>query len=107
MTLVYLVTRLLGGGDDRQWLFVGLVAGIGLENKQLVLLLLGALVVACLLDRRWGLARSRWLWAGAALALAIWLPNLLWQAQHGWPQLELASKIGGEDQELAGCAARA
>ena len=97
VTLVYLVTRLLGGGDDRQWLLVGLVAGIGLENKQLVLLLLGALVVGCLLDRRWGLARSRWLWAGAALALAIWLPNLLWQAQHGWPQLELASKIGDED----------
>jgi hypothetical protein len=60
------VTRLLGGGGggDRQWLLVGLVAGIGLENKQLVLLLLGALVVGCLLDRRWGLARSRWLWAG-------------------------------------------
>jgi 4-amino-4-deoxy-L-arabinose transferase-like glycosyltransferase len=97
VTLVYLVTRLLGGGDDRQWLLVGLVAGIGLENKQLVLLLLGALVVGCLLERRWGLARSRWLWAGAALALAIWLPNLLWQAQHGWPQLELAGKIGDED----------
>ena len=66
VTLVYLVTRLLGGGDERQWLLVGLVAGIGLENKHLVLLLLGALAVGCLLDRRWGLARSRWLWAGAA-----------------------------------------
>ena len=97
VTLVYLVTRLLGGGDERQWLLVGLVAGIGLENKHLVLLLLGALAVGCLLDRRWGLARSPWLWAGAALALAIWLPNLLWQARHGWPQLELASKIGDED----------
>jgi hypothetical protein len=41
------------------------------------------------------------------LTLAIWLPNFLWQAQHGWPQLELASKIGDEDPELAGCAARA
>src|SRR5829696_4588102 len=107
VTLVYLVTRLLGGGDERQWLLVGLVAGIALENKQLVLLLLGALAVGFLLDRRWGVARSPWVWAGAALALAVWIPNLLWQAQHGWPQLELASKIGGEDQELAGCAARA
>lgn len=27
----------------------------------------------------------------------LWLPNLLWQARHGWPQLELADKIGQED----------
>jgi len=37
--------------------------------------------------------RSRWLWAGAALAAAIWLPNLLWQATNGWPQLELAADV--------------
>ena len=34
-----------------------------------------------------------WLWLGSALACAIWLPNLLWQATHGWPQLELAGDI--------------
>ena len=39
VTLVFLVARILGGGDERQWLLVGLVAGIGLENKHLVLLL--------------------------------------------------------------------
>jgi hypothetical protein len=30
---------------------------------------------------------------GAALAAAIWLPNLLWQARNGWPQLELSRAI--------------
>ena len=97
VTLVYVVARILGGGDERQWLLVGLVAGIGLENKQLVLLLVLALACGCLLARRWDLARSPWLWAGAALAFALWLPNLLWQARHGWPQLELAAKIAEEE----------
>ena len=97
VTLVYVVARILGGGDERQWLLVGLVAGIGLENKHLVLLLVVALACGCLLARRWDLARSPWLWGGAALAFALWLPNLLWQARHGWPQLELADKIGQED----------
>ena len=97
VTLVYVVARILGGGDARQWLLVGLVAGIGLENKQLVLLLVVALACGCLLARRWDLARSPWLWGGAGLAFALWLPNLLWQARHGWPQLELADKIGQED----------
>ena len=97
VALVYVVARILGGGDERQWLLVGLVAGVGLENKQLVLLLVVALACGCLLARRWDLARSPWLWVGAALAFALWLPNLLWQAHHGWPQLELATKIGEED----------
>ena len=97
VTLVYVVARILGGGDARQWLLVGLVAGIGLENKQLVLLLVVALACGCLLARRWDLARNPWLWSGAVLAFALWLPNLLWQARHGWPQLELADKIGEED----------
>ena len=97
VTLVYVVVRILGGGDARQWLLVGLVAGIGLENKQLVLLLVVALACGCLLARRWDLARSPWLWGGAGLAFALWLPNLLWQARHGWPQLELADKIGQEN----------
>ena len=97
VALVYVVARILGGGDERQWLLVGLVAGIGLENKQLVLLLVVALACGCLLARRWDLARNPWLWSGAGLAFALWLPNLLWQARHGWPQLELADKIGQED----------
>jgi len=97
VTLVYVVARILGGGDARQWLLVGLVAGIGLENKQLVLLLVVALACGCLLARRWDLARNPWPWSGAVLAFVLWLPNLLWQARHGWPQLELADKIGQED----------
>jgi 4-amino-4-deoxy-L-arabinose transferase-like glycosyltransferase len=97
VTLVCVVARILGGGDARQWLLAGLVVGIGLENKHLVLLLVFALACGCLLARRWELARSRWLWVGAVLAFALWLPNLLWQARHGWPQLELAAEIAEED----------
>jgi hypothetical protein len=68
-----------------------------LENKNLVLLLIASLVVGFALDRRLELLRSRWLWAGALVAVGLWLPNLLWQAQHGWPQFELGRKIGAED----------
>jgi 4-amino-4-deoxy-L-arabinose transferase-like glycosyltransferase len=97
VTLVFVVARILGGGNERQWLLAGLVVGIGLENKHLVLLLVFALACGCVLARRWDLARSRWPWVGAVLAFALWLPNLLWQARHGWPQLELAGKIAEEE----------
>jgi 4-amino-4-deoxy-L-arabinose transferase-like glycosyltransferase len=92
--IVLLTARILGGGDARLWLAVGGVTGVALQNKQLPLLLIVALAVGLALDRRLQeVMRSRWLWIGAAIALAAWLPNLLWQAAHGWPQLELASDI--------------
>ena len=97
VTVVYLVARLLGGGDERQWLLVGLVVGIGLENKHLVLLLVAALAVGCVVERRWELARTPWPGPARHSRIVLWLPNLIWQARHGWPQLELASKIGEED----------
>jgi 4-amino-4-deoxy-L-arabinose transferase-like glycosyltransferase len=91
--ILWLVTRLLAGADRRQWLLVGLVAGLGLWNKHLVLFLAGGLVVALLVHRR-DLLRSPWPWAGAALAGVLWLPNAAWQVANGLPQLEMARRIG-------------
>jgi 4-amino-4-deoxy-L-arabinose transferase-like glycosyltransferase len=97
VAIAWLVTRILARGDERLWLVVGLVTGIALENKHLVLLLVGSLALGFACARRLDPLRSRWLWAGAAVALALWAPNLVWQAQHGWPQLDLAGKIAGEN----------
>jgi 4-amino-4-deoxy-L-arabinose transferase-like glycosyltransferase len=97
LVAIWLVARILGGGDERLWLAVGLVAGIALENKHLILLLFVSLAGGMLLAGRARLARSPWLAAGVALAGVLWLPNVLWQAHHGWPQLELGRKIAGED----------
>jgi hypothetical protein len=94
ITTLLVVARILGGGDRRLWLLAGAVVGVGLENKQLPLLLVCSLVIGLAIDRRLvPLLRSPWVWGGAALAVAIWLPNLAWQAVHGWPQLELAADI--------------
>ncbi len=88
----WLVIRALRDGG-RTWLLVGLVAGIGLEVKTLLMFgLLAVLVGVLAVGPRDGL-RSRWLWVGAALAVALWLPDLVWQARHGWPQLSLSKAI--------------
>jgi 4-amino-4-deoxy-L-arabinose transferase-like glycosyltransferase len=105
VVVVVLVARLLGGGDPRLWLVVGATIGVGLENKHLPLLLVAALVVGLALDRRLvTVLRSPWARTGAGIALLLWLPNLTWQATHGWPQLELAGQIrreeGGENRAM-------
>ena len=93
-----LLARLLGTGDRRLWLPIGLVAGVGLLNKATVAQLAGVVLVGMLADRRARqLLASRWLLAGAAVAVALWAPYLAWQAGHGWPQLEIFADLRATD----------
>ena len=95
--VVLLALRALLRDDPRWWVPTGAVAGLGLENKSLVAFLLLGIAVGVLAvrDARHQL-RSPWLWGGAAVALALWAPNLVWQAVNGWPQLALAQDIDAE-----------
>jgi 4-amino-4-deoxy-L-arabinose transferase-like glycosyltransferase len=67
------------------WLLVGLFAGFGCVSKY-TNLFLGLGIVAWLsvdpTARRW--LGSPWLWAGGFIALIIFLPVVLWNAQHDW-----------------------
>ena len=95
--VVLLAIRTLVRNAPRGWLAVGLVAGIGLEDKHLVaFLLLGLAVGVAVTPPVRHHLRSTWAWAGAAVAALLWLPNLAWQATNGWPQLELAGDIREE-----------
>ena len=97
LACAWILVRLVDSGDERWWLAFGAIVGVSFESKYLIVLYMAALaigVVATPLRR--SLAR-RWLYAGAALALAIALPNVLWQALHGWPFLEVAgADVGGK-----------
>jgi 4-amino-4-deoxy-L-arabinose transferase-like glycosyltransferase len=94
---VFLVIRILRKGQQRLWLLVGLVIGIGLLNKALpAVLAVGLLVGGLMVPSVRPQLRSGWLWCGALIAAAIWVPYLLWQVDHGWPQLQLAHDISSE-----------
>lgn len=86
--LSYLVVKLLKTGNNRLWLLIGLVVGLGLEAKYTLAFFVVSLTVGLLLtpDRR--LLLTRWPWIAALIALLLFLPNLLWQATNGWPSLE-------------------
>jgi Dolichyl-phosphate-mannose-protein mannosyltransferase len=90
------VVHLLGGADPRWWLAVGLLVGLGLETHPVGALTGGALAAGLVVvpeSRR--LLGGRWPLAGLALALALWVPNLTWQAGHGWPAVGLAGRASG------------
>jgi hypothetical protein len=85
----WIVIRIVKGASPRLWLLFGAVAGLGLENKHSMLVFGFALMAGLLLSGQARLFRSIWIWIGAALALAIFLPNLLWESRNGWPQIEV------------------
>ena len=91
--VVWLLVRLLAGGDRRLWVAVGVATGIGLENKDTLLFLGAGMAVGLVITRRWDILRSPWSWAAIGIALLIWAPNLAWQALNGWPQLTMAQAI--------------
>jgi hypothetical protein len=41
--------------------------------------------------------RSRWLWAGCAVALLIWAPNLVWEARHHFVSFDFLRSIHARD----------
>jgi Dolichyl-phosphate-mannose-protein mannosyltransferase len=84
----WIVARILRTGDERLWIAFGAIAGAGLENKHSMLFLGFGVAVGLILSPARRYLRSRWLWAGGALAITLWLPNLIWEIRNGWPTLE-------------------
>jgi 4-amino-4-deoxy-L-arabinose transferase-like glycosyltransferase len=77
----------------RWWLGGGVAAGIGLENDNLMLLLLICLALGILASKYRPVLGTPWPWLGAGIAAVLWAPNVVWQATHGWPQLSMASAL--------------
>ncbi len=92
---------------NRTWLWValGATAGLGLINKYSMFFFLAACIAGVALSpERRKLLRPGLLLA-AAIALAIVMPTLVWQAMHGWPQLEVLRNAARSKNIDAGAAA--
>jgi len=85
----YVLTIILKDDRPRLWPVFGLVAGLALQNKYSIAFFVAALGAGFLLTSARTQLRSGWFWTGAAAALAVVLPNLLWQIRHGLPFIEL------------------
>jgi hypothetical protein len=87
--------RLLASRDPRWWLAIGCCVGIASEAKWNIAFLAAALAAGLQGTGARQLLRSRFLVAGCLIAAALAAPDVLWQAGHGWPALEVFRSLQG------------
>ena len=93
----YFLVRLLKSEDPRWWAAIGAGIGFGMLSKYTIGFFVLSIVAGVLLTDTRRFLRSKWLWAGVAISLVIFLPNLLWQVQHNLVSLDFLKHIHARD----------
>jgi hypothetical protein len=91
-----LVMKLLASQDPRWWVAIGGCAGLASEAKWNIAFLLAALAAGFALTDARRLLRSRYLLIGGLITAALAAPDVIWQAAHGWPDLEVFRALQAE-----------
>jgi hypothetical protein len=84
----------------RYWLWFGVVAGVGLEEKYSIAVFGLGVVIGLLLTRQRRVFLDRWIWLGGLAASLIFLPNLLWNIKYDWPFVQLMHNIRAEHRDV-------
>jgi 4-amino-4-deoxy-L-arabinose transferase-like glycosyltransferase len=100
--LTYFLLRLLNTDNPRWWVPIGAVIGLGMMTKYTMAFFVtglvgGSLVTGLFEEKIRRYLRSPWLWAGVAVSLLIFLPNLVWQIQHSFISLDFLRHIHTRD----------
>jgi hypothetical protein len=105
MGCAYFVILAIKRDNPRYWLWFGVCAGLGLENKYSIAVFGLGIVIGLLLTdhRRFLLGKwnwAKWIWIGGGVTFLIFLPNLLWNIHNHWPFAELMRNIRADGRDV-------
>ncbi len=100
MGCAYFAILAIKRNDPRYWMWFGVVAGIGLEEKYSIAVFGFGMVVGLLLTAQRRVFLSPWIWMGGVAAFLIFLPNLLWNIHNHWPFVELMHNIRADGRDV-------
>lgn len=92
--------RALRRDDGRWWMLAGLVTGLALYAKYIVVLLPVSLLAALALAGPRRVFADRRLHLGVLIAAAVGAPNVVYQLSHDLPQLRMAEALASTDGQL-------
>ena len=82
---IYLLCRIINGAPSRTWIWLGAVAGLGIQNKHSMVFFGVAIALAILLTPERRQFGQKWIWLTGLIAFVIALPNIIWQIERSWP----------------------
>jgi 4-amino-4-deoxy-L-arabinose transferase-like glycosyltransferase len=85
---------------DGYWLWFGVVAGLGLEEKYSIAVFGLGIVVGLLLTEQRRVFLDKWIWLGGLAAFLIFFPNVLWNIKYDWPFVQLMGAIRAEGRDV-------
>jgi hypothetical protein len=100
MGCAYFAILAIKRDDPRYWLWFGVIAGLGLEEKYSILVFGFGMVVGLLLSEKRRVFLNKWIWLGGLAAFLIFLPNLLWNIKYDWPFVQLMRAIRAEGRDV-------
>jgi hypothetical protein len=80
--IAWFIIRLLKSDNPRWWLAIGAAVGLGLLTKYSITFFIAGMLLGVVLTPARRYLASRWFWGGIAVALLIFLPNLIWLVRH-------------------------
>lgn len=85
VAMIWSLVRLAQSGDGRWWLAAGLFAGLSLLSKFTAIMFAPAVAAFLLVpDWRWRWLRSPHPYLAMLIAIVVFSPVLIWNAQHDW-----------------------
>ncbi|MHC2593661.1 4-amino-4-deoxy-L-arabinose transferase-like glycosyltransferase [Bradyrhizobium ottawaense] len=85
VAMMWSLVRLAQSGDGRWWLAAGLFAGLSMLSKFTAIMFAPAVAAFLLVpDWRWRWLRSPYPYLAVLVAIAVFSPVLVWNAQHDW-----------------------
>ncbi|MEU9362278.1 glycosyltransferase family 39 protein [Streptomyces sp. NPDC048301] len=95
--IALVVVRIGRTGDTRWWLAAGALVGVGAEFNHLAAVFGAVLLITVLLGPARRTVADRRLVAGIGIAVLMVLPDLWWQARHGWAMFEMTRALNAEN----------
>ena len=94
---VFYYYQALHSGRYRDWILVGVCAGLGLLTKYVMVVLLTAIFLHLLTQAEGRRQLIRWpLWSGVLVMLLVFTPHLIWLFQHDFLPFQYAQQRAGE-----------
>ena len=80
--LFYILLRIINSSNNKLWIYFGIIAGVGFNNKVGILIFLVSVFAALLISKERVFFKSKYFWSGAAIIFLSFIPYLLWNIQN-------------------------